>query len=618
MNTKPRPGQAVEGVRYCIRYLRVSTVRQTHTDADILEDGNSIDTQRKTCMANEKRLGLICIAEYIEPGTSAQSIKKRKEFKKVLKRLNEDRDAQVLSIYMRSRAFRDYIEAGQTERELEAIGVKMVSAKEEFGDDLNGQFMKAMTDVMNWYEAKRNGVDIKEKMANKVKNGGTPSLTRLGYRNVTIEQDFKHINTVRIDEERQPQVLQAFQLMATARYTLETLQEELTAAGFRTRPTKRYPNGNPIGLETLRKMLRSRYYIGWVEVDGIEYKGRHETFISEDLFERVQRVLDSHQGAGVRERKHLHYLKGWLWCNRCGNRFIVQRAMGNGGEYFYFFCRGRQDHSCDQPYIPTEVMEEAITRHYRADVQLPQSFLDELRAMIDEAAAEDFQLTAGLRDHLGNRLDALDRKESYYLDLAAEEGWPKDKLRTKLTDLRVERVSIQRKLNESETALDTGKAIFYRVIDMLRSPGEFYAKGDETVKTAMNRAIFTRFMIDGDKVAVHEMAEPFDMISKTHQRTQRRSYQRVTGGLQLAEPTEADLETWAFDLANYGDLSVGPRGGRARAAQQQVSKSPALQNGAHELSSTDLLDVAFFLRVNGSSKPVVVGATGIEPVTLRL
>ncbi|BCB84117.1 recombinase family protein [Phytohabitans suffuscus] len=203
MNVKTLPGRSDKAVLYCIRYLRVSTVRQTHTDADVVEDGNSIDTQRKACMANEKRLGLVCIAEYIEPGTSAQSIAKRKEFKKVLRRLNENRDATVLSIYMRSRAFRDYIEAGTTERDLGAIGVKMVSAKEEFGDDLNGQFMKAMTDVMNWYEARRNGIDVKEKMTNKAMNGGTPSMAKLGYLNATIEQDFRRINTVVVDESAQ-------------------------------------------------------------------------------------------------------------------------------------------------------------------------------------------------------------------------------------------------------------------------------------------------------------------------------------------------------------------------------------------------------------------------------
>src|SRR5882724_4579847 len=100
MSRKSLPsGTTAAAVQYCIRYLRVSTPRQTHTDADVVEDGNSIDTQRKACIANEKRLGLICIAEYIEPGTSAQSITKRKEFRKVLQRLTVARDATYLSIY---------------------------------------------------------------------------------------------------------------------------------------------------------------------------------------------------------------------------------------------------------------------------------------------------------------------------------------------------------------------------------------------------------------------------------------------------------------------------------------------------------------------------------------
>ena len=62
-------------------------------------------------------------------------------------------------------------------------------------------------------------------------------------------------------------------------------------------------------------------------------------------------MLDSHQGSGVRQRTHHHYLKGTLWCARCESRFIVQRAKGNGGVYYYFFCRGRQEGVCDQPYV---------------------------------------------------------------------------------------------------------------------------------------------------------------------------------------------------------------------------------------------------------------------------
>jgi len=104
---------------------------------------------------------------------------------------------------------------------------------------------------------------------------------------------------------------------------------------------------------------RCPFDLQYVTHKGIEYKGRHQPIISERLFDTAQRVLDSRQGSGVRERSHHHYLKGWLWCNRCSKRFVVQRTLGRrGGEYYYFFCMGRQEGTCDHPYVPVEEMEK--------------------------------------------------------------------------------------------------------------------------------------------------------------------------------------------------------------------------------------------------------------------
>jgi hypothetical protein len=52
-----------------------------------------------------------------------------------------------------------------------------------------------------------------------------------------------------------------------------------------------------------------------------------------------------------------------------------------------------------------------------------------------------------------SQLERLDRKEHYFLDLAAEEGWPKDKLREKITAIRAERTQIQRGIETTEHQL---------------------------------------------------------------------------------------------------------------------------------------------------------------------
>lgn len=58
---------------------------------------------------------------------------------------------------------------------------------------------------------------------------------------------------------------------------------------------------------------------------------------------------------------------------------MVQRTRNRHdptGEYYYFFCGGREDKTCDQPYIAVEAIEQAIEDHYAVAVWLPAEFRD--------------------------------------------------------------------------------------------------------------------------------------------------------------------------------------------------------------------------------------------------
>jgi site-specific DNA recombinase len=549
-------------VKRSIRYLRVSSKRQTDTDADIDPDGNSIDTQRKVTQAKEKSLGLVNVGEYVEPGTSAQTIEKRPVFREMLRRIMEDQDVDCVVIYMRSRIFRNHIDAAITKRQLENLGVKLVSAKEDFGEGYMADAMEAVTDIFNELEARRNGADIKIKMGNKAKNGGTITRTKLGYLNVRKQIDGHQVNTVDIDPERQRYIPLAFELFATGEHTIESLQVALTQAGLRLPAFGKWP-ARPVSVQTVHNLLRDRYYLGEICYEGVWRKGRHEALVTEELFDRVQHVLDSHSGSGTRERTHPHYLKGLIYCGRCGHRFIVQRAKGNGGVYYYFLCRGKQRHVCDQPYVPVEVIEEAVEEHYGRAVVLPADFRAEVRAGVDAALAQNFTLSDSLRKQYRNRLEALDRKEDYFLDLAAEEGWPKDKLKTKIEDLRRERRSIQRQLDQTEGRLNTGRDIFYRALELLDDPQAMYARSGEQVRSILNKAFFTKLYIEGRKVSEQELREPFDILvgayeareqQAAHPRAPKRvaTYYRRSGSLSVPETDKRAISV-------TGDSALGDR-----------------------------------------------------------
>src|SRR5205807_8933427 len=115
--------------------------------------------------------------------------------------------------------------------------------------------------------------------------------------------------------------------------------------------------------------------------------GKHEPLFSRETFEKVQQVAQVHDRAGDGHRVHHHYLKGSLFCARCGSRMTVARAKGHGGTYLYlfcyFFCLGRQFRygGCDSRYVAVERVEDWIGNYYSI-TQLEEERVDDVRAQL--------------------------------------------------------------------------------------------------------------------------------------------------------------------------------------------------------------------------------------------
>ncbi|QNK83353.1 recombinase family protein [Nakamurella sp. PAMC28650] len=159
--------------KFAVSYLRVSTTRQLDTASDVDPDGNSIATQREVCGGKVDKLHATLQKEFLEPGSSAQTIEKRPVFRQMLAYLAEHPEIDYVVIYLRSRAFRNLGDAVITKRRLEKMGVKLVSAKEDFGEGIMADAMEAVTDIINEVQVRMSGEDIKVKMQHKAEQGGT-------------------------------------------------------------------------------------------------------------------------------------------------------------------------------------------------------------------------------------------------------------------------------------------------------------------------------------------------------------------------------------------------------------------------------------------------------------
>jgi site-specific DNA recombinase len=132
-------------------------------------------------------------------------------------------------------------------------------------------------------------------------------------------------------------------------------------------------------------MLQNPYYVGVVRYAGVEYEGRHKHLIDKASFDKAKAVLAAHNHAAEKDRKHHHYLKGSLYCGRCGSRVSLIQAKGNGGRYPYFFCIGRMKGTgCKQPYVPVDLIEAAVEDAY-GDVAIERERADLVREKLEAA-----------------------------------------------------------------------------------------------------------------------------------------------------------------------------------------------------------------------------------------
>lgn len=155
---EPRTGRAVI-------YLRVSSKSQVDTDYD--PEGLSIPAQRQVCHQKAATLGLEIIDEYVEPGRSATSVQNRPEYQRMLRRISTQRDVDYVMVYMLSRLNRNRVDDALVMLQMDAVGIKLISATENIDDSPAGQLTRGILASLNQYRSASEGQDIARKLAHK-------------------------------------------------------------------------------------------------------------------------------------------------------------------------------------------------------------------------------------------------------------------------------------------------------------------------------------------------------------------------------------------------------------------------------------------------------------------
>jgi site-specific DNA recombinase len=325
-------------------YLRVSTEEQV--------ENYSLDTQAELCKKEAERRGLGIIEVFREEGRSAKSIQGRPTLIQLLEFCRKHRkEIDAVIVYRLDRISRQTADYLAIRKKLTECDITLISASEPTGDTPTETFIETMlagfAQMDNDVRGERAKNGLKARFISGLHNGSVP----LGY----VRQN----GYAAKDPETFEAIKGAWELMATGTTSLRAMARILNEQGVRDK-RKGYKE-SLIRMQTMSGIFRNKFYAGVVvsKKYGQEVPGQHAPMITEELFYRVQAVIDGRNlqmpVLGKRNVDSDEFpMRRLIKCSLCGTSFTGASSKGQYRMYAYYFCLQRCVKS-----TPTHVIDDA-------------------------------------------------------------------------------------------------------------------------------------------------------------------------------------------------------------------------------------------------------------------
>lgn len=282
-------------------------------------------------------------------------------------------EAQYIICWQLNRLARNPIDGGRIIWLVQNYGAKIITPSKTY--DANDILLMYVEFAMNnqfindLRKSTARGVD------DKLKAGIAPILAPVGYYNdITKKQGMRDIL---VDEERFPLVRKMWDLLLTGLYSTEKIMDIANNEwGLKQR------SGRPLSRTKMYEIFNSIFYTGKFEYRGQIYPGAHKPMITDDEYERAQRLLGRRGKIGL--TKHTFAFTGIIKCTCgsgitahekyrkiCPNCHLKYNAQTNEvcpkcqtpapakTTYFcYYHCTKKVNRKCKQPHVTLKDLDK--------------------------------------------------------------------------------------------------------------------------------------------------------------------------------------------------------------------------------------------------------------------
>ena len=319
-------------------YARFSSHNQHET---------SIEGQLKECYAYAQRNGYIVIDTYIDRAISGTT-DNRPEFLRMIEDSNKKLFRFVL-VYQLDRFARNRYDSAIYKAKLKKNGVRVLSAKENITDDASGILIEGVLESMaEYYSAE---------LSQKIKRGMTLNAEKCLYTGGSVALGYK-VNpdkTFAIDESAAFYVRIIYEMYANGK-TVAEINEYLNAQQIKT------IRGGAFNKNSLHQLLKNKRYIGIYTYNDIEIPDGMPRILSDELFYKVQSLMETNKKAPARTRNDDEYiLTTKLFCGKCKDMMTGYGGTSKSGKvHRYYACNNMKKKLCDKKIVGKEYIENLV------------------------------------------------------------------------------------------------------------------------------------------------------------------------------------------------------------------------------------------------------------------
>lgn len=257
---------------------------------------------------------------------------------------------EFIIAYKSNRIARNMLLALSFEGEMEKLGIRVVYAKEEFGDTAAGRFaLRTMMNVNQFY-SENMAEDIRRGLRDNAESCKVTGALPYGYQSGE--------NGKPVICEAQAEIVREIFKRVSGGEAFVHIANDLNMRGIKTQ------KGGFWNKNSFHSILNNERYTGVYIYTDIRIEGGMPQIVEKELFLKVSNRIHNKNNPQGRHRENGDYLlTGKLRCGHCGTFMMGTSGTGKNGKlHYYYACQNarKKEKECDKKTVRRDYIEHEI------------------------------------------------------------------------------------------------------------------------------------------------------------------------------------------------------------------------------------------------------------------